>query len=259
VLCSDGWAGLGSAWVDDSSKKVLIAPASVLRAEVGASFLDRAFMRVRTAGSGAEAFAMTRAWAPDLVIIGTGLADTTAAALANRLRRDVDPKIKLVLLTEMLEPDPAGEELAADAHLVEPIDSRNLLVVVSELLDVPPRRGTRVAVRLLARLGGAFEEPGPASALVNLLSLSESGVLVEAPGPLQLAARGTLQLVLPGAGARLALGLRVRVLIDEIRLHYGAEFEDVDEAARQSLRDYVAARLGRGGGGEEPEHEFDRD
>jgi CheY-like chemotaxis protein len=245
--------------VEEAGHKLLLVPATLVHGEIGSSFLDRASFCVRTAESGAEALAMARAWRPALVIIGTGLEDTLAATLANRIRREVDPRIRLLLLTEVIEPDAEGAELAADAHLIEPVDSANLLAAVAELLEVPARRAPRVAVRILARLGECFEEPGCASGLTNLLCLSENGALVEAPGPLQLGVTGTIQFVLPGTGAQLSLRARPRVLIDEIRLHYGVAFEEVDEESRAQLRAYVAARLGQEEQAKEAIHEFDRD
>jgi CheY-like chemotaxis protein len=245
--------------VEDVGHRLLIVPATLVQGEIGASFLDRDSFRVRTAAAGEEAIAIARAWAPALVLIGTGLADMPAARLANRIRREVDPGIKLLLLTEVIEPHTEGEELAADAHLIEPIDPANLLEAVAELLDVPPRRTPRVAVRILARLEGGFEEPGRPSGLANLLCLNEGGVLLEAPGPLTLGAPGTLQFVLPGSGARIVVKVRTRVLIDEIRLHYGVAFVDLDEASRGHIGEYVAARLGRVTAEEDSTDEFDRD
>jgi CheY-like chemotaxis protein len=244
---------------EDDFHRILIVPPTLVQGELGSSFLDRAALRVRTAATGAEALGISRAWAPALIIIGSRLTDTTAAELATRIRREVDPDIKLLMLTDLLESATADDEVEPDGHLIEPVDPPDLLAAVAELLGVDARRSPRVAVRILARLAGVFEEPARESGLANLLSLSEKGALVEAPGQLRLGAEGTLQFVIPQSGVRLTLPIRPRVLIDEIRLHYGTEFVALDEESRGHLRALVAARIGSAAAEEDAVHEFDRD
>jgi CheY-like chemotaxis protein len=254
VGCRRRWApgARGDTPVQPTSYAILVVPDTLLQAELGPSFLDRGSFRVRGAANHEEALRIAEAWAPDLIIVGSSLPFCSATTFCLRVRRDVSPAIKLLLVTEEIGvPEEDAQEVEPDAHLVSPVDQEHLLHTVAALLNVSARRAPRVAVHVLARVGGLTEDDGPQSVLTNILSLSESGVLLESPRELRLDVVGTIIFVLPDVGHQLALALRPRVLMDEVRLHYGAEFVDASAPDRERIRDYVATRIRQAAGGEE--------
>ncbi|HEY3356776.1 MAG TPA: PilZ domain-containing protein [Polyangia bacterium] len=241
---------------DAATFAILIVPGTLLQGEFGPSFLDRACFRVRTAETAEEALRIARVWPPDLLVIGSSLEGGPPARVCARARQQAAAGLKVLLISESVDPSDGpgaggADEALPDAHLVEPVDPDELLATVAALLDVSARRAPRVAVEFLASLSGVLEDGARPSVYVNVLSLSESGVRLESPCHLRLGATGALAFVLPGGGARLALQVRPRAVMDEIRLHYGVEFVDVAPADGTRLRSFVEARLGRSGAGEE--------
>jgi CheY-like chemotaxis protein len=219
-----------------STKRLLLVPATLLGEAIDPSFLDRAAVRVRTATSGVEALALTRCWRPDLIVFSSVLPDATVAELVEHLRSDGEFRGRLLVVEEAV--GTTGPEVAVDGRLVAPVEHAALLGAIAALLDLDQRSSPRVAVHVLARLEGATETRLAAHA--NVLSLSASGALIEAPAPLEHDTTIALELVLPGTAIQLHLAARVRVLIDEILLHYGVEFVDVEPAARDALARFVA-------------------
>lgn len=218
--------------------RILIVPDAVLEGEIGASYLDRAGLRVRSATTGVQALAIARTWRPDLILFGD-LPDMTTVEFSMAVR-ETSPDIKLFLVTESVDQH-AGRagSMIADAQLVEPVEPAEALSTIATLLDVRVRRTPRIPVSLLARVEGLMDDEAPRSSMANILTLSEGGVLLEVPAPLKVGARGTIQFVLPGAAERITLPLSVQGLIDEFALHYGAMFLDVGEEELRSLRTFV--------------------
>jgi DNA-binding response OmpR family regulator len=236
---------------------ILIVPETLLQGEYGPSFLDRAGFRIRTAASHEEALRIADAWPPDLIVMGSAVEGGTPAEVCARLRARAGPRVKLLLISDSVDASEGpGDGASAtdgvpDANLVEPVDPGQLLATVAELLEVSPRRAPRVAARFLASLSGALEDEARPRVFANVLSLSESGVRLESPCYLRVGAVGALAFVLPGTGERFALAACPRVILDEVRLHYGVEFVGVTSEDGARLRRFVAARLGRIGDGEE--------
>jgi hypothetical protein len=115
---------------------------------------------------------------------------------------------------------------------------------VATMLELKLRRAPRVPVDLIAEVHGLAEDPqedGP-SLPGNIIDLSETGLLLEAPTRLALGKIGTIHFFLPGTTERLSPRCVVRCLRDEQLLHYGLEFSNL----QPNIKDRLRAFVGRG-------------
>lgn len=222
--------------------RVLFVPDELLVPQLCETFLRRSTLTPRSAEDFTEALAIAQTFEPHLIVVRNEIGGESAASFCVRVRRAMHPRApKILLLTDHLRSDVgAAADIACDAHLVGPVGSEQLLSTMAELLSMQRRRGERVPIDVLVHTEGFSDERVPVDAtLSTAIMLSEDSVVIEASRMLTVGATGSLQFFLPGSDERLALGARVRVAVDEVRLLYVLEFLDLAPQHRAQIRRYV--------------------
>jgi CheY-like chemotaxis protein len=227
--------------------KILVVPQTLLQLELGSSFLDRQSLTVRATDTAEAALQVVGAWQPALVIFSSALAGQHPARFCERARAESgDPPVRLLMLSDQSWASSNRDApIPCDAHLLLPVGINLLLRTVAGLLSVRERRAVRAPLRVLANTQGLVDgQPGADGALVNTLSISEVGLLVEAPEPLTLGASGTVALFLPGSPERLTLRCGVQYIVDETQLHYALSILEPTSAEQDLIRNYTERHLG---------------
>ena len=222
-------------------QRILIVPRDLMRLPLGASLLDRGSLSVRATDSPTTAMTIVSTWQPSLVIFGAHLPGVRPADFCQDVRDAAGenrPRLLLMMRPDLADGvDPAG--LPGDARVLTSGDTNTLLRTVAGLLDLRYRRAPRANVRVLAQAEGFGRAEDSGRLLVNTLTVSEVGVLIESPETLAPASRGTLKLFLPGTARALALQCEVHYLVDELQLHYALEIIDLGPTDRQVIRSFT--------------------
>ncbi len=223
--------------------KFLVVPDELFAAEFRESFLTRSSVRVRLARSGAEAVEIGAVWRPHLVIFSSDLPDLDATTFCREIRRAVaDGELKLIMVTEKIhEGLDQALRAAPDAHFASPVDDGRLLNTISNMFDIRQRRAPRVATEILARLVETISpsEGAKPGLLANILSLSEIGARLEPARELEVGARGTMTFALPRRDRAISTAYEVKVLLDEILMHVGVDFQAISERDRRAIKQFV--------------------
>jgi DNA-binding response OmpR family regulator len=234
--------------VEAALKKVLLlVPDDVLTGEMRESFLDRGSFTVRMASTAREALDMAGLWRPSLVLFKSDLGDISMPEFCRELRaRCENTETKLLMLTDQIGADLQHTDRADyDAHLISPVEPRQLLHTIATLLDVRQRRAPRASLEVLVRTEGFLESVSAEDdSLATSVNVSENGMLLEAKLLLKVGSRGRLYFYLPGSTERVSVSGVVRTVMDEVRLHYAVEFLDLAEHQREMVRQYVREQLG---------------
>ena len=129
-----------------------------------------------------------------------------------------------------------------DAHLVNPVDSAQLFQTMASLLDIGLRSAKRVDVDLIGHVDlldkGVDDDVKTA---VNILNLCETGLLIESPVPMSIGSVGRMRFFLPGTSDELSLFCIVKLLANELVLHYGVEFVGLKTSEKEILKAFVQA------------------
>ena len=229
-------------------KKVLLfVPNDVLTGDLRESFLDRGSFTVRMASTAGEALEMADLWRPSLVLFKSDLGEISVPEFCQRVRMKCrNEEMRLLMLTDTVgEVSQHAEYAGYDAHLISPVQPRQLLHTIAALLDVRERRAPRVGLEVLVRAEGFAESPsGDDDSLATSINISENGMLLEAKVIFRIGARGQLYFFLPGSTERMVVTGVVRTVMDEVRLRYAVEFLDLADHHRQMVRRYVKEQLG---------------
>jgi CheY-like chemotaxis protein len=227
-------------------RRILIVPDSLFD-ELSSSFLERRALSVRSAPSGRAALQLTAAWTPELIVFGSELPDVSAVDFCEQVRSDERlAAVKLLLVSSFLPGDEVSAEVLlarADAHLMQPVETSQLLHTIGVLLDVQQRRAPRLAQEVLAHVGVEARVEQPArTMLANVIGLSETGLELECADKLAAGDIVTVTFALPDTETRVLSRCMV-LSTDELQLHYGCEFIDLDADDRAAIRDFVARHL----------------
>jgi CheY-like chemotaxis protein len=205
-------------------------------------------VEVRAARSAEQALDFAGRWKPQLIVFSSRLPGTTALRFCEEVRSNSElGHTKLLMLTDQLGEE-AGEEFVAgaDAHLVNPVDGSQLFQTIAGLLNIRLREAKRVAVDLIGQIDLLTRNDGEdVKAVVNVLNLSDTGLLIESPVPMSVGSIGRVRFYLPGTSEQLSLYCTVRLLADELVLHYGVEFIMLRAADKDVLREFVLVNSGQ--------------
>ena len=115
-------------------KTVLVVEDEPQIAQIVRDYLQHAGFGVVTTGDGAEALALVRQRAPDLIVLDLGLPRIDGLEVAKRLRHDTD--IPIIMLTARVEECDrlAGLEVGADDYVTKPFSPRELVARVRAVL-----------------------------------------------------------------------------------------------------------------------------
>jgi hypothetical protein len=226
-------------------QKLLIVPDGLLPDESAAALYGRNNFETKMVATADEALAVAALWGADLIIFSSAIADIGAQAFCDAVREI--PRLqstKLLMVTDQIGDDQFhASHTPTSGHLVNPVDSAQLLSTISELLDIPLNEAPRVAVDVLAQIEDLLDDPEDTKATVNVLYLSDEGLMLEAPVHLKIGAIGKAHFFLPESSIPLSLQCCVRVVLDEILLHYWVEFVELSDENRTTLQDFVRDEL----------------
>jgi DNA-binding response OmpR family regulator len=222
--------------------RILMVPANLFAEEDSKqTFFSRKIFSIQRAGTAKGAVEIARKYPPHLIIFSNKIKDMSAEKFCRTIRTELgNQQIRLLMLTDMLMDSASSADGEADAHLVNPVDDQQLFKTVAELLNIRVRSAARVAVDFITQV--ELFPKGDVDDLrfiANVLNVSETGMRVESPIELPVGAIGRLRFFLPGATDSLFLYCLVRVLADEVSLHYGLEFIGNTAREKQLLKQFV--------------------
>ena len=120
---------------------LVVEDTEEIRTLVG-TVLERAGMRVRAVGSGAECMAEVRREAPDLIVLDLGLPDTDGTELCRQIRAETACYV-LMLTARAEEVDLLiGLAVGADGYMAKPFSPRELVARVQAMLRFPRTAAT---------------------------------------------------------------------------------------------------------------------
>ena len=226
-------------------RRVLLVPDRVMEGELGASYMDRGSLVVRTAHDADEALRMASVFKPELVVLRRNLV-AGARRLCTELR-SLKPPVLVLIVTEFIGDDePEAFDGLCDARLVQPVEAPQLLATVAALLDIRTRRGSRVPLETLVHVSGFGIANQQGTCIANAIDVSEHGMLIEASEQLGLGDSGTVTFFLPDDDRRVVARATVSVAMDEVLLHYAVEFDELEPSVRDSVKRFVARHNGMG-------------
>ena len=222
--------------------RILLVPEGVLPQEPQASLLRRKAVDMRAARGGKDALPFARKWAPQLIVFSSELPDMPAGQFCSAVRSYPElGQTKLLMLTDQLGQEMGEDAMGrVDAHLINPVETAQLLQTMAGLLNMRMRLSERVPVDLIGQIDLLEKESDQdVKSVVNIVNLSESGLLLESPITLTVGSMGRVRFFLPEASKRMSLYCLVRVLVDELALHYGVEFVGLKSSEKETLRAFV--------------------
>ena len=222
--------------------RILLVPEGVLPEEPQASLLKRKAVDMRAARGGKDALPFARKWAPQLIVFSSELPDMPAGQFCSAVRSYPElNQTKLLMLTDQLGQEMGEDAMGrVDAHLINPVETSQLLETMAGLLNMRMRLSERIPVDLIGQIDLLEKESEEdVKSVVNIINLSESGLLLESPIALTVGSMGRVRFFLPEASKRLSLYCLVRVLVDELALHYGVEFVGLKSSEKETLRAFV--------------------
>ncbi len=219
--------------------KILIVPMDLLFEESRGSLLKRSSLNLHAASTAEKALVVSKKLRPELIMFSSQLHEMGAEKFCREIKEISGIEdTKLLMISDQVADDYTGVQ--ADGHLVNPVDDSELYRTIAGLLNIRLRGAKRVPVDLIARLDLlAKAVDGDVKTEVSILNLSETGLLIESPVILGVCALGRVQFFLPGSSERLSLYCVVRMLTDEILLHYGVEFLANKASEKEFLRKFV--------------------
>ena len=224
--------------------RILVVPADLIPLAGSASLLARRGIMVQAAASAAQALELSRQNQPDLIVFDSGIAEMGAAQFCRLIRSA--PGLKhpqlLMLTAELGEQNDNLSEIDCDAHLISPVPDEQLLKTIASMLHLRSRDHARAAVELVAKLDLLErDQDEDTGVVVNLIDLGEGGCRIEAPVPLHIDSLGRLRFFLPGGAQRMSLYVMVRMVANELLLHYGLELIALRREDREALRRFLGA------------------
>ncbi len=218
--------------------KILIVPHYLLEVELGSSFLDRRSFKIRTATTADQALSTAEIWQPTMVVFSNNFDGMKIYKFCQRLRK-CQKKIKLLMLSDKIA-ESMSEVVKAntDAHLVSPVNKKQLLETIASLLDVQQRSTAAYRLQILVQLEGV-DQKKPSKELANITVLNGMGLTLVSENTISVGSKGKALFVLPGTKTRLALQYTVKAVIDEVRLHYALEFVNLAASDATAIHEFI--------------------
>lgn len=121
--------------------KILIVDDEPVNRDVLIAFLDESGHELIEAGTGQEALAQVKQHAPDLVLLDVMMPEIDGFEVVRRLRAQVSEYLPIILVTARSDLDSRieGLDVGADEFLTKPVDARELVLRVSNLLRLRAR------------------------------------------------------------------------------------------------------------------------
>jgi two-component system phosphate regulon response regulator OmpR len=124
----------------DAEPHLLVVDDDLRLRELLRRYLSDSGFRVTGAGDAAEARAQLASFAFDLVVLDVMMPGESGLALTRALRERAEPRIPVLLLTAMGEPEDRvnGLEQGADDYLAKPFEPRELVLRIRNILQRQP-------------------------------------------------------------------------------------------------------------------------
>jgi two-component system phosphate regulon response regulator OmpR len=124
----------------DAEPHLLVVDDDLRLRELLRRYLSDSGFRVTGAADAAEARAQLASFAFDLVVLDVMMPGENGLALTRSLRADPEPRVPVLLLTAMGEPEDRvnGLEHGADDYLVKPFEPRELVLRIRNILQRRP-------------------------------------------------------------------------------------------------------------------------
>ena len=124
----------------DAEPHLLVVDDDLRLRELLRRYLSDSGFRVTGAADAAEARAQLASFAFDLVVLDVMMPGESGLALTRSLRDDPEPRVPVLLLTAMGEPEDRvnGLEHGADDYLVKPFEPRELVLRIRNILQRRP-------------------------------------------------------------------------------------------------------------------------
>ena len=197
---------------------------------------DLKVVEVKTAAQVMEELKRLR---PALLVVGSDLIDLSAAALVRRIRGNQTTRQVSILAVES---EPSRAELLRIAGINDIVasllDGVALREAIVRLVNVAPRRDTRLLIRIGVRLTGEHGELGQVGYCHNL---SATGMLLEGNDSVSVGDRLGLRFFLPARAPEIAAAADVvRVHSQEVgRLIVGVQFVELSAEDREAIALFV--------------------
>jgi CheY-like chemotaxis protein len=220
-------------------KKVLIVddtPQGILALR---QILTQPYIAVLEANSGRQALEIHRRECVDLIVMDLNMPGMDGEQATRAIRADGTLRhVSILLFSEHARPATRERCLAAGANdfLPKPFRGMELLMRVGQLLDVAPRRDTKLLAHVEVHQHGALAD----RFVARILNLSTSGMLLDADVPLELGREVVIKFFVPGSHAEVRVAAKVvRRAEGQGSVRWGVRFVKVDEATRRTLDAYV--------------------
>ncbi len=226
-----------------SAAKILLVDDVRVFLEFERPFFERAGCEVLTASSGSDALRMVRAENPHIVLLDYEMPDMNGDEVCRKIKEDPARRhIPVLMITSHGGADVAERCRRAGCTdvIVKPISGRDLLDRVVRILQIPYRVHLRTRVVMEVAIGVS----GDAIAVLGYSeNVSEGGMLVETPEPLEAGAAARLDFALPPSARRIRTPARViRIAGPNSRGLFSAalSFEAPEPVVREALRAFVS-------------------
>ena len=225
------------------TKKILIVEDVQMFVQLQKTLLNRQDFTLLTARSGQGALDAARQEKPDLILLDLYMPDMNGYDVCRELKSDpATEHIPILIITA----DDAEEfremciEAGCDGHLTKPIRKDTLIPAIEDHLKIPPRRHSRVMIRIPCTV---TDEDGEKEGIIH--TLTPKGAFIETvpscvPGDIV-----NIEFTLDDTGAKLSLQAAVRwarKMDDSHPDGSGCEFMDIGPEELDSIRSYLAPR-----------------
>ena len=177
-------------------KTILIPPDESIRQALEHSFLHRGAFEIITANSGEEAMKIIEESDPVLAILDLDMEGLSGDACCREVKQDPflsDTPMALIATSAHPSLLERCQTSGCDAILVKPIDTRELLTTLCQMLEIKLRGEPRVEVSLAAHL----QLEGKCPHTVQVIDLNHGGFFVQSPWLQPVGTRLELTLLRP--------------------------------------------------------------
>ncbi|MEE9217728.1 MAG: response regulator [Acidobacteriota bacterium] len=220
-------------------RRILIANEVKLTLELESSFLQREGFSVHSAGSGREALDLAREVKPDLIVLDYDMPLLPGVEVCSALR-SVPALAEIPVLIVSDHDSPAIRErcqkAGCTAFCPRTAGTQGLMRTVAEALKVGLRGRSRVSVKLKVQAGAHYQ-----NFRAEVRDLSEGGLQLETPEPIDVGLPVVVQFRLPGRKraitatvciTRCSPGFNDRFLV-------AARFESLDADSRHAIQQFL--------------------
>ena len=231
-----------------ATAKILLVDDVKVFLEFERPFFERAGCSIITARSGPEALRLVREERPNVVLLDYEMPGMNGDEVCRQIKEDsLTQHIPVLIVTS--HPTPEISERCQRAgctdFIAKPVTGKDLLQKVVQILQMPYRVHLRSRVSMEVSLG----VPGESVAVIGYSeNVSEGGMLVETPEPIEDGQQVKVSFSLPDSGDLLSAVsdvIRVTHLRAQGMFSVALRFAPGESTVRESIRAFVDRELAR--------------